>query len=154
VLLGQSPLAALHQSFHDDRSCRRATPSSPHRCPVPSVSPCLPPLARQVALTSSVLLPPPSPHLVPGSAASHRATIGAPGMVTMPGRVPEPWRVAGPTRPPWHRPGLARLRPIRPCWVPRGIGRRTPWATDSGQYRPVHCSPIFRFVFHIKIFRK
>jgi hypothetical protein len=85
VLLGQSPLAALHRSFLDDRRRRCATPSSPHHRLASSVSPCIPPVARWVALTSPVLLPPLSPHLVPGSAASHHTVEATLGTVTAPG---------------------------------------------------------------------
>jgi hypothetical protein len=141
-----SSLAALHRSFPDDRRHHHATPSSPHHRPVPLVSPRLPPLAWRVALTSPVLLPPPSPHLVLGSAAGHRATMGTPGTVTMPGCVPVPRRVAGPTMSPWHRPGLARPRPIQPCWLPRGPSHRTPWAATSTSIGP-WTVPYFPFCF-------
>jgi hypothetical protein len=61
-------------------------------------------------------------------ATAGRAAVTAMAAVTTLPRVPR--RVAGPTRPPWRRPGLARPRAIRPCWLSCGTGRRAPWAVS------------------------
>jgi hypothetical protein len=73
--IGRRPLKASHR--------RRPPPSEPrHRCQLLTVSSIASPVARRVGLTSSVLLPPPLPHLVPGSTADHRAAEAALGTMT------------------------------------------------------------------------
>jgi hypothetical protein len=128
VLLGQSPLSALHRSFPDDRSHRRTTPSSPHRRPAPLVSPRFPSLARWVALTSPVLLSPLSPHLVPGSAAGHPTADAALGTVTAPG-----------TR------SRDANGPAGPLWLLGRVNSFRPWAESAAQYR--YFFPIMVFIY-------